>query len=112
MKKALALVLFIAGFSLVGKAQYAFEINLNEDLCLDEVTVVFDDNSEAKLQLGCSGSFKFETGKLSVIAVIINGVACHLNTTTEVTVNDKKKAKSKVINVGNTIVDDLNGLIR
>lgn len=112
MKKLLITLGLLIGSSQFATSQNQVQINLYDGLCLDEITFEYLGGGTEVQALGCSGSFLFDIGTAELLGFTINGVFCQVNTNTEVIVNGGLKAKSKVVNVGNTIVDDLNGLIR
>ena len=112
MKKIILVLFTVLGFSCFANAQSRLTVNVNDNLCLNAIIVVFDDETTAECLLGCNGSYNFDFGDRIITSLMINGTLCRIGVETEVKVNDNVPAKSKAIQVGNSIVDDLNGLIR
>jgi hypothetical protein len=111
MKKSIFIVLLFLGFSKLSTAQTQLTVNVDKDICLTKMSVTLSDQSEHVIETGCAGTYEFSFSS-DIDHLTINGVDCYKGTLTRVTVDDNKAASSKVIVVGNTIVDDLNGLIR
>jgi hypothetical protein len=112
MKKIIFVLLAFIGMNQFADAQSRLTMNVNDKLCLSVVTVVFDDDSSEECVLGCTGSYNFDFGTRVITSLKINGTLCRIGVETEVTVNEGVPATSNAVVVGNTIVDDLNGLIR
>lgn len=112
MKKLILSLSLLAGGVQLGNAQNSVQINLNDGLCLDEITFEYLGGGHELHILGCEGTFNFDIGANELTGFTINGVFSPVNKTTEVMVNGAMPASSKVISVANSIIDDLNGLIR
>ena len=112
MKKLITFAILFLGLSQVTLGQDKFVVKIDKKICLDELTIVFKDQSRMLCKLGCYGEYEFDITGKQFDHVTINGTDCFLKSKEVVTVNGGEQAKSKVVNVGNTIVDDLNGLIR
>lgn len=112
MKNLITFAILFLGLSQVNFAQDKFVVKIDKKVCLDELTIVFKDRTSMTCQLGCYGEYEFDITGKQFDHVTINGTACFLKSKEIVTVNDREQAKNKIVQVGNTIVDDLNGLIR
>jgi hypothetical protein len=112
MKKLITFAILFLGLSQVSFAQDKLVVKIDKKVCLDELTIVFKDQSRMLCQLGCYGEYEFDISGKVFDHITINGTDCFLGAKEIVTVNSGEQAKNKIINVGNTIVDDLNGLIR
>ena len=112
MKKLITFTILFLGLSQLSFAQDKFVVKIDKKTCLDELTVSFKDRTIMLCQLGCEGVYEFDISGKEFDHVTINGTNCFLKSKETVTVNEGAQAKSKVISTSNTIVDDLNGLIR
>lgn len=110
MKKILLLAALTFGLSQLGSAQ-TLEVDVDTDLCIDQVKVHFTDASTSTYQIGCTGTYTFTTSSVPLDYITINGVDCYPNTTTDVTVNNGKKAKA-VLSTNSSNTDAILGLIR
>lgn len=113
MKKIILITLILIGMSQLMKSQNRLEVNIHDDLCVDAVTVVFTNGSEAEYTLGCAGTYVFEFENLNIQHLVYYGTISPIGQIVEIMTAQKTfTSNTKVVNVGNSIVDDINGLIR
>jgi hypothetical protein len=111
MKKSIFILLLFLGVTKLSNSQTQLTVNVGKDICLTQMSVTLTNQTVHIIDVGCPGTYQFSfTAEIDHLT--INGVNCYKNTLTRVTVDSNKQASSKVTLSGNTIVDDLNGLIR
>ena len=104
MKKLITFSILFLGLIRVNFAQDKFVVKIDKKICLDELSVIFKDRTVMLCQLGCEGVYEFDISEKEFDHVTINGTDCFLKSKEIVTVNDREQAKSKVIDIRNTIV--------
>ena len=115
MKKLIFTAALFLGLSQLGKAQNSLTMELGRGICVDEIIAYYTDSEKEVFAMGCEGTYKFSTAEHKVDHLSINGVDVYIGEAVDLPVTVKGKtftSNTKVVNVGNSIVDDLNGLIR
>jgi hypothetical protein len=94
--KKIIVTAFLIYASFTCGAQTSLEITIDEGICLSELRINYDNESDEVLYLGCEGVYYFGEGEISYQYVTVNDVQCPMDSDTRVRVNDGKYADAQV----------------